>query len=328
MTEAAEPFVAIAVPVLNEAGYIEACLESLLRQVPEDRLEILVMDGGSTDATISLVEAMQVRHPCIRLVREKLRIAAAINRAAELADPRATLLFRADAHALYKPDFVAQCLAAFATTGATSVVVPMRTAGVDGFQVAIAAAQNSRLGNGGSAHRIGGVSRFVDHGHHAAFDRAFFRSIGGYDPAFIVNEDAELDYRAVQAGGRIWMCVEAGVTYFPRKTLGSLLKQYGRHGGGRAHNLLTHRMRPKLRQLAPLFVLAGVVGGLVLAPFHWAFALLPLSDLLLCQGWAVVAAVQAHDARLLGMGVAAMAMHLAWAWGFLRTVVRTALSRR
>ncbi len=64
------------------------------------------------------------------------------------------------------------------------MVVPLRTIGVTPLQRAIAAAQNSRLGNGGSAHRLGGISGYVSHGHHAIFDRREFLRVGGYDESF------------------------------------------------------------------------------------------------------------------------------------------------
>jgi succinoglycan biosynthesis protein ExoA len=46
------PLVTIVVAARNEEGHIQACLEALLAQeYPRDRLEILVLDGRSTDLT-------------------------------------------------------------------------------------------------------------------------------------------------------------------------------------------------------------------------------------------------------------------------------------
>lgn len=321
------PFVAVAVPVLNEERYLAACLDSLLGQWPQDRMQILVLDGGSTDGTGRIVAGYAARHTCVQLVANPGRLqAAACNLAAHVADPRAEVLLRADAHACYPVGFVRTILDAYRATGATEVVVPMRTApdpvGATPFQRAVAAAQNSRLGNGGSAHRSAGASRWVEHGHHALFDRAAFLRLGGYDEAFSHNEDAELDRRALMAGGRIWMCAEAAVTYYPRRDLRSLFQQYLRHGRGRARTLLKHRARPRLRQVLPLFILAGCAGGLLLAPVTPAALLLPVGYALLCTGWGAVCAVRDRDPALLGMGPAAMAMHLGWAAGFLGAVLR------
>ena len=202
-------------------------------------------------------------------------------------------------------------------TGAASVVVPMVTRGDAGFQHAVAAAQNSLLGNGGSAHRRACASRFVEHGHHAAFDRDFFLGIGGYDETFSHNEDAEYDHRVALAGGRVWMCGDVTLSYFPRRDPWGLARQYFYHGAGRARTLLTHGMRPHLRQLLPVLMLVGSIGGLLLTPVHIAFALIPLAYCLMCMASGAALALRGRDPWLLAIGPAAMIMHLSWATGFI-----------
>lgn len=312
------PPVTIIVPALNEAQYILPCLASLQAQRGCDVLEIIVADGGSSDGTQALVLAQAAADPRIRLIDNPGRLqSAGVNRAAVLADPRAAVLVRADAHVTYPDHFAADCVAALVAHGATSVVVPMRTVGRAGFQRAVAAAQNSRLGNGGAAHRTNPTSGFVDHGHHAAFDRAFFTKIGGYNETFSHNEDAEFDVRSAQAGGRMWMCGSACIDYHPRSRAVALARQYTRFGRGRARTLLTHWMRPKLRQLLPVLLLPGLVGCVLLAFVAPVFALIPLAYAGACCGTGAIFAVRARDPWLLAAGPAAMIMHLGFAWGFL-----------
>lgn len=319
-----EACVTIVVPALNEADYIVRCLASLIRQWPAEACEILVMDGGSEDDTRQLVAAFAARHPQpayppIRLFDNPRRIqSAALNLAAVIAYPRSTILVRADAHAEYPPNFVQRCVADLLRTGATSVVVPMRNAAHprNAVQRAIAVAQSSRLGNGGAAHRVGRESGFVDHGHHAAFDRAFFLSNGGYDERFTHNEDAEFDHRQALAGGRIWMCAEAAVTYYPRATLPALARQYYRHGHGRAQTLLKHRLVPRPRQLAPVIVLTGCAGAVAIAPVAPLVALGALVYPAGCLAWAGWQAVRRLDPWLVASAPALVTMHLSWASGF------------
>jgi dolichol-phosphate mannosyltransferase len=59
--------VSILLPVLNEAERIENCLNGVSGQ-PNEVLEILVVDGGSTDGTQSLVQRYQTIDPRIRLL--------------------------------------------------------------------------------------------------------------------------------------------------------------------------------------------------------------------------------------------------------------------
>ena len=315
----ARRFVSIALPALNEEAYIAAAVSSVLPSTDDFDFEVLVMDGGSRDRTCELVRQMARDNPRIRLVHNEKRLqSAAINLAARIAHPDSTIILRADCHATYPAGFVERCVRQMQETGAHSVVVPMRTVGRQCFQRAVAATQNSKLGNGGASHRASGQSGWVEHGHHAAFDRTFFLSLGGYDESFSHNEDAELDRRIVTAGGHIWMDGGNVVDYFPRSTVAGLARQYVNHGKGRARTVRKHKVPLKLRQMVPLVILAGCAGGLILAPLFLGFLLVPLSYAAMCCGWGAVAALRRRDRCLAAMGIAAMAMHLGWAVGFLR----------
>src|SRR5688500_5170703 len=59
--------VSIILPDLNEAGRIKPCLDCLICQF-EAVAEILVVDGGSTDGTQSIVEGYRVRDARVRLI--------------------------------------------------------------------------------------------------------------------------------------------------------------------------------------------------------------------------------------------------------------------
>lgn len=64
------PTVAVIVPVRNEARNIEACLRGLAAQdYPPDRLDILVVDDGSTDGTVDVVGRVMAADPRVRLIR-------------------------------------------------------------------------------------------------------------------------------------------------------------------------------------------------------------------------------------------------------------------
>lgn len=321
--------VLVVVPTLNEEHRIEACLLSLLQGLDESTARIVVMDGGSRDRTVEIVSRLGTLHPAVTIEHNPGRLqACAVNLAARTLEPGRSILLRADAHAAYSKEFVRLCVESLRATGAASVVVPMATVGIAGFQRAVAAAQNSLLGNGGAAHRSGGVSRFVDHGHHAAMQRSAFLAIGGYDESFSHNEDAEFDRRLRAAGGTIWLCREACITYFPRDSIGALARQYRAYGRGRCRTVIKHHDRLKLRQAAPLVITAALavsVLGALVAPLLLVVAAALFA---LYGGWSIVAALRTRDTALLGLGLAALIMHVAWSWGFTVEAVRQRWSGR
>jgi succinoglycan biosynthesis protein ExoA len=245
---------------------------------------------------------------------------SAVNLAAARHGRGRRFMVRVDAHAGYPKAYVSRLVGEARRTGAASVVVAMDTVGQGGFQSAAAVAQNSLLGVGGSAHRMGRASGWVDHGHHALFDLEHFFGSGGYDESFRANEDAEFDVRLGRRGGGVWLSSDIRVTYYPRSTPGALFRQYLHYGQGRARTLLRHRMRPKLRQLLP----AAVFPAAILAPigvFAPVFALPAAAWLGGCLAAGVVLGLRTGRREAFGAGVAAAVMHLGWSIGFWRQLV-------
>lgn len=315
--------VLIVVPCLNEAANLPRLLSQLVAENP--LATIIVADGGSSDESREIVTAAARREARVHLLDNPQRIqSAGINRAVECFGADHHWLVRIDAHCHYPEGFVARLLDAANRHGATSVVVPMLTRGEGCFQRAAAAAQNSRLGTGGAAHRHGGSGRFVDHGHHALFDLAAFVAVGGYDPGFSHNEDAELDIRLQRAGARIWLEPGASIVYSPRSRPGALFRQYFNYGKGRARTVAKHGLRLKLRQVLPLLVAPAIalgVAGVALAPLHPAFEWLMVPALGwsgLCLGYGAWLGVLGGSACMAMAGVAAMIMHLGWSLGYWR----------
>ena len=105
------PDVSVLLPARDEAHNITACLDTLLAQQPQDRIEIIVLDDGSSDGTREIAEAAGVRvasgtapppgwlgkpHACRQL--------------AELARPTSTVLVFVDADVRLEPEAVASAV--------------------------------------------------------------------------------------------------------------------------------------------------------------------------------------------------------------------------
>jgi len=310
------------IPTLNEDRRIGSLLDQLIR-LPADLVpEILVTDGRSTDKTRAIVAQYAARDRRVRLVDNPARLqAAGLNAAVHEAQSAADTIMRIDAHAAYPDNFVPRVLAVLDRTGADMAAVRLVTRGETCLQRGIAAAMNSRLGTGGSAHRVGGFSGFVDHGHHAGMDRTLFERIGGYDPGFVANEDAEFDYRARQAGARIWLEGTIEVGYYPRRTLRALLVQYRRYGVGRARTFLKHRERLRVRQVLPPAASTAIVACLLLGLLSPWFLAVPAAYAALLAAAATATAVRTRDECALAAAPAMAIMHVAWGIAFAVTVL-------
>jgi succinoglycan biosynthesis protein ExoA len=310
--------VLVIVPCLNEEEYIENVVTKIAAEADRIDLKVVVADGGSTDRTRSIVQRISDLNPRIILIDNSKRIqAAAVNSAVRKYGENAKFLIRVDAHASYPDRYCETLLNVQARTLADSVVVTMRTAGQTCFQRAAAAAQNSVLGNGGSAHRNATSDRWVDHGHHALMTINAFTAVDGYDEAFSHNEDAELDVRLINNGFHIYLTSEVQAIYYPRGSFVGLFRQYFNIGRGRARNFLKHRKNTKLRHLI-LVAVAPAICLMMLSPFAGLCAIPALSWTLLCIGCGVVLGVRGKDACATAAGLAAIAMQAGWSFGFFR----------
>lgn len=317
----ARPATLIVIPALNEVAGIRDVIHRLLADaLPTDPpVRLVVADGGSTDGTQDVVRALAAQDPRVLLLHNSKRIqSAAVNLAVEQHGEACDVLVRCDAHAAYPARYVARLRAALDQHDADAVVVPMDSVGRTCLQRAVAWASDSPVGSGGSAHRGGHRSGFVDHGHHAAFRMASFRRAGGYDESFTHNEDAELDCRQRALGSRIYLDAAIRLQYTPRATLGSLARQYFNYGKGRSRTIRRHPESLRLRQLAVPLHMALCVLALLLSPWSPALLVWPALYGLALVGASVALAVKHRSACGLMGGVAAGVMHSAWAAGFVQ----------
>ena len=311
----------VVVPCLNEEKHIEQVISKLAREAERLDLKVIVADGGSTDRTCSIVQEIARSNTRIALMHNPKRIqAAAINAAVSKYGQESDFLIRVDAHAGYPNRYCEALLNVQARTQADSVVVTMHTAGSSCFERAAAAAQNSLLGNGGSAHRNEIGDCWVDHGHHALMTIDAFKAVGGYDETFTHNEDAELDARLIDQGFHIFLTGEVRVTYYPRGSIAGLFRQYFNFGSGRARNFLKHPNGVKLRHLA-LAAIAPALCLALLAPIAGIFVFPAVAWAVLCVGYGLVLGKRLQDPCAAGAGIAAMAMQAGWSFGFFRELI-------
>jgi glycosyltransferase involved in cell wall biosynthesis len=308
-----QPFVTIAMPCLNEAHFIEACLRSVQAQTyPKERIEILVADGGSTDGTREILARLAEEDGRIRVIDNPQRIqSVGLNHAIRAA--RGERIARMDVHADYAPNYLEKCVEVMERTGADNVGGAARCRARGPTQNAVAAALHSPLGFGGSSFRNPDTEGDVDTLFPGFFTREILDKVDLFDEGAIVNEDAEINQRILQAGGRIYLSREIEVHYYPRDTLRGLSSQYFRYGQGRARTLLKHG---RLMRLRPAIPFLAAVTGLVLA------ILAPKWALAAAAAYAVVALVEAvrlakrFDAPLATTWLAFPVMHVSHAIGF------------
>ena len=147
------PFVTVVMPVRNEAGFIEKSLGAVLAQdYPMERMEILVMDGMSSDGTSEIIEKIKTRNLNLRRIENPGKLAASgLN--AGIRNARGEIIVRVDGHCEIARDYVSRCVQHLRTNGVQVVGGPIETVGINKISEIIALAMTSSFGVGNSAFR-------------------------------------------------------------------------------------------------------------------------------------------------------------------------------
>ena len=318
--------VSVVVPARNEAPAIEQCLESVLDQ-DWASLEVLVVDGCSTDGTRDRVRAISARDPRVRLLdNPKQVVPAALNIA--LREARSRWLVRVDAHASIPRDYVRTAHGLLASNEYGAVGGRKDGKGTTAPGRAIAAVMGSRFGVGGSTYHFGTHAQDVDHVPFGAYPVQLLEALGGWNESLRVNEDFELDYRVQSAGFRVRFDPRMRIQWQSRQSVGDLARQYYRYGRGKVQVAALHPASMKLRHLAPPMLVLQLGAAALLARRNPK-----LSAALAAPYAAVIAAGTIAVGRRVDsaakpyVGPALLAMHLSWGAGFWRGVADVVLAQ-
>lgn len=193
-----KPFISIIIPMRNEERYIGKCLDAVVAQdYPKDKMEVLVVDGMSTDKSKEVVSAYGERYPYIKVVdNPKGLIAAGLN--VGLRESKGEIVVRMDAHAYYYPDYVSQCVWHLLHTEVANVGGPQVSVGSSFVGRCIAYVVSSKFGVGGAVFRYGSLEQFTETAFLGAWRRETLVNLGGWNEEWVINEDQELNARILE----------------------------------------------------------------------------------------------------------------------------------
>ncbi|MEA5078871.1 MAG: glycosyltransferase family 2 protein [Anaerolineaceae bacterium] len=319
------PRVSLIIPCYNEEKTITHLLESILAQTyPLADIEVILVDGLSTDATRAQIALFQGAHPQLDLKvidNPKRIIPAALNLAIQAASTE--LIMRMDAHTIPAPDYVARSIADFDAGKGEDIggVIDIRPGSTTWIGRSIAVATRHPLGVGDAKYRWATSAGYADTVAFGLYAKSTFDKLGLYNEELLVNEDYEMNARLRASGGRIWINPEIRSTYYSRPDLSSLAKQYFTYGFYKFRMLKKYPQTLRWRQaLPPLFVF-GILMLLLLSVFWWFARVVFLSVaaaylFILIAGCSQEAFKQKSPELLFGIPLAIMTMHFSWGSGF------------
>ncbi len=249
--------VSVILPVFNEEKIILRTINSLLiQECTGFEIEILVLDGLSTDKTKKIVKSILQEDKRVRyLLNEKRKTPYAFNLGLKEATGNYVAIL--GAHCEYRKDYLAVCLQELKDEKAAgcSGRVFSKSA-CDTFESqASAYIFGNKFGVSGNSFRTQ-PEGFVDTIPYPIFVKKILLDLGGYNTELSRNQDNDMNYRIRAAGHKLYCTYKTFCVYFPKSTLREAYKYAHTNGFWNAESLRESKKSMSLRHFIPfLFVL-------------------------------------------------------------------------
>ena len=268
------PRVATIIPTWQEEEHIERCLRSFMMQsYPATAHQILVIDGGSTDSTVEIVERLakesqELNGPEIILLANPARfVPHARNLALEFLHPDTEYILEMIGHAWVPADHLEIRIERMQKIesdigrkigGLGSIVIesdlPLQKVGKW-----IEATLSCPLGGSGQ------FARFKKEGPTKTPPFTLYRleaveSVGGWNEDYTTTQDSEINLRLIANDWPLWRTPHTSVRMAKRTTIGKWWNMGHRYGFWRMKHLLDAKSRFRIGEFLPWMGLALVIG--------------------------------------------------------------------
>jgi len=254
-----EPFISIIVPVRNMERTIKTTFKYLMNaQYPREKMEIIFADGGSTDATVSIIKDYQKEHPCIKLVEIPKCPSPGFARTRALKEAKGEFIFFTDGDCAPCKDWIYKILEAFKKD--------KKIGAVGGEIFTLRADQNNLVEIFCEAfgfNRVAWRYGWLEEGYYPELDDYTPTQICGHRAYFFVTanvayrkeavednkkkfwdlptgEDMDFGIRARENGWKFYFLPSASVDHMHRADLPALLKVWRSYGEGHPPLLAAH----------------------------------------------------------------------------------------
>jgi len=329
-------FISVICPVFNEQGFINDCVKSILAQdYPAHLLEVLFIDGISTDKTREIIHKYTAKYNFIKLLDNPdnlVSYALNIGIKASVGD----IIIRIDAHCAYPSTYFSSLLDNLNKLNADNVggIVITRPANSTAIGKAIATAMSHPFGVGNSFFRIGSKKlKAVDTVPFGCFRRTIFDRIGFFDTDLVRNQDDEYNARIIKNGGKVYLIPSIEITYYARSEISKVGRMFYQYG---LFKPLVNRKigsPTTIRQFIPLLFIFGTVFSSLISLFissEWIVpALFIFAYILFSLSFSIIHSIRQRSIlNLFLLPLVFLVIHLSYGWGYLEGIFHFLILRK
>lgn len=256
--------VSIVITILNEEKTINRLLRSLLSQTVQPR-EIIIVDGGSTDSTLSQIPNKKIIKVFVKPGNR------AIGRNYGIKQAKNEIIAITDAGGYPQRDWLEKLTSPFEDKDVLAAAGYYKSIGKNPFEEAVTP---YFLVMSDKAKQM---EEFLPSARSMAIRKSAWKKVGGFPEEFSHNEDLVFDYRLREAGVNFAFARGAIVYWYPPKNVYEALVKFFRFSFGDAESGIS---RPKVY----LILLRYFIGVAFLLLFP--YLLFPMLGLYV--GWAIL----------------------------------------
>jgi len=274
-----KPLISIIIPCRNEEKFIKNCLNSIIQQdYPQNKMEILIIDGMSEDNTRNIIKQYTNKFQFIkRLDNPKKITPVAFN--IGIRNANGDFIIIMGSHTNYKKNYISKCIETSIKYNADNIggihkIIPRTNTLI---AKAITFCFSSIFGVGDSYYKRGyskGIKE-VDTVFGGCYKKEIFNKIGFFNENLVRSQDMEFNMRLKKSGGKILLAPDIISYYYPNSTLISFFLHNIKDGIWAIYPLKFVKTPLKLRHYIPLFFILSLLISLILSIFFilflWSF---------------------------------------------------------
>jgi len=252
--------ISVIFAVRNEIKNIEHAIDSIYKQTfPNENIEIIFVDGMSTDGTFEYLNNIQSTRKNIIIERNpKISSASGWNKGIDLAQGKYILIM--SGHAEISSKYLQSCYEILEVSNYAAVAGPTIPIGINRFSHQLALALKSSFGIGNASYFKSTENRVVETLVFGLYRREVLIKVNKFDENIIRGQDWELNFRIRNQGFKLYQIGYVNSKYYVRTSLISIWKRHFNAGKWKVYILKKYPRSLLLRHVIPfMFVIVLIL---------------------------------------------------------------------